>query len=65
MNDPPSIKDQALAVERAAVNLRGHCDNIRDLVARNKRPQHELETQLAWLPALEAAAVTMKKVAGG
>lgn len=61
--DAPTLAEQALAVELAAVNHRGHCDNLRALVERGKRPQHELEQQLAKLPALEAAARTMKTVA--
>jgi hypothetical protein len=44
-----SLREQASAVERACVNQRGHVDNLRDLVLRGKRPQHELDLQAAWL----------------
>lgn len=59
----PDIKQQAAAVERAAVNWRGHVDNLRDLSERGKRPVSEYEMAAAWLPDLEAAAVTMRKLA--
>lgn len=55
---------QAEAAERAAMNLRNHVDHLRNLVAHNKRPQHELDIALAWLPALEACAHTMRQMAG-
>lgn len=60
MRSAPTIKEQIAAVERAAVNLRGHVSNLRQLVRTNKRPEHELEMAEAWLPALEAAAITMR-----
>jgi hypothetical protein len=37
--------DQERAVERAACNQRAHVDNLRDLVARRKRPEAELAQQ--------------------
>lgn len=59
---PPNVdlKRQAAAVERAAMNWRGHVDNLRDLSSRGKRPVLEYEIAAAWLPDLEAAAETMK-----
>jgi hypothetical protein len=62
MSERPSISlsEQAAAVRRAAVNHNGHVNNLRDLVARKKRPEHELEIAAQWLPALIAAADTME-----
>lgn len=59
----PTIDAQATAVERAAVNLRGHVNNLADLVQRGRRPKHELDIATAWLPDIEAAAVTMRRLA--
>jgi hypothetical protein len=55
-----NLRRQAAAVERAAMNLRGHVDNLRDLSSRGRRPVAEYEAAAAWLPDLEAAAETMK-----
>jgi hypothetical protein len=59
---PPNVdlKRQAAAVERAAMNWRGHVDNLRDLSSRGRRPKTEYEAAAAWVPDLEAAAETMK-----
>jgi hypothetical protein len=54
---------QAAAVRRAAINHRGHVNNLRELVARGRRPQHELDIAKSWLPALLAAADTMESIA--
>lgn len=62
MNEP-TIQQQAAAVERAAMNWRGHVTNLRELALRGKRPQTEYEMAVAWLPDLEAAAVTMSNLA--
>ena len=58
-NNIPLV-EQAAAVRRAAINHNGHVNNLRDLVARKKRPPHELEIAAQWLPALLAAADTMQ-----
>lgn len=58
-----SLNAQATAVERAAVNLRGHVDNLENLVRKGRRPATELELARAWLPDLLAAAVTMRRLA--
>jgi hypothetical protein len=63
--DSTTVRDQARAVERAACNLRGHVKNLRDLVARGKRGEAELWEQQAWLPALEEAAITLRRIADG
>lgn len=55
-----SIEQQAEAVEVSAVNLRGHIENLKNLVARNKRPAAELEIFTDRLPALEDAAKTLR-----
>jgi hypothetical protein len=53
---------QAAATRRAAVNLRGHINNLLALLAQGKRPKVELYQQLQWLPALLAAANTLEKI---
>ena len=54
------IEQQAAAVEISAANLRGHIDNLETLVGRNKRSAAELEIFIDRLPALEAAAKTLR-----
>lgn len=55
-----SLAIQAEAVERSAVNLRGHIDNLRELPRR----AHELPVYEHHLRDLEAAARTMRWLAG-
>jgi hypothetical protein len=57
------IEQQAAAVEVSAANLRGHIQNLENLVARNKRPAAELEIFVDRLPALEDAAKTLRWMA--
>jgi hypothetical protein len=61
----PTPDEQAAAVERAAVNYRGHIATLRKLVdsrnPRDRRPAHELHMFEQWVPALEAAAATLKR----
>lgn len=54
------IEQQAAAVEVSAANLRGHIENLKNLVARNKRPAAELEIFVDRLPVLEDAAKTLR-----
>jgi hypothetical protein len=61
VSNPPTLSEQAAAVRRAAVNHNGHVNNLCELVARRKRPQHELDIAIQWLPALLAAADTMEE----
>jgi hypothetical protein len=61
--DVATLGQQAAAVERAAVNQRGHCDNLRSLLACKKRSLAELIQQVQWTPALEEAAMTMRRLA--
>lgn len=58
-----TIEQQAAAVEISAVNLRGHIDNLSELVERNKRSAAELAIFIDRLPALEAAAKTLRWMA--
>jgi hypothetical protein len=58
-----TIADQATAVETAAANLRGHVDNLRNLVAARRRSEMDLHIAEDRLPALEAAAVTLRDMA--
>jgi hypothetical protein len=58
-----TLADQATAVETAAANLRGHVDNLRNLVAAKRRSEMDLHIAEDRLPALEAAAVTLRDMA--
>jgi len=57
------IEQQAAAVEISAVNMRGHIENLQQLIARNKRSAAELDIFVDRLPALEAAAKTLRWMA--
>ena len=57
------LEQQAAAVEISVVNMRGHISNLESLIARNKRPAAELEIFNDRLPALEAAAKTLRWMA--
>lgn len=59
------LNQQATAVETAAANLRGHVDNLRNLVAAKRRSEMDLHIAEDRLPALEAAAVTLRQMARG
>jgi len=54
------LSDQILAVERAAINLRGHIEILQGLVAQKKRDPIVLITKEGWLPDLEAALATLR-----
>jgi hypothetical protein len=54
------LSDQILAVERAAINLKGHIEILHGLVAQKKRDPIVLITKESWLPDLEAALVTLR-----
>jgi hypothetical protein len=54
------LSDQILAVERAAINLKGHIEILQGLVAQKKRDPIVLITKESWLPDLEAALVTLR-----
>ena len=43
----------------ASANLHGHIDNLEALVAKGRRPQHELTHVKSYYPALLAAANTL------
>ncbi len=59
----PTIAAQAVAVERALLSVRGHRDVIAGLVAKGKRPAHELMTLERWLADLAPAAATLQRLA--
>lgn len=59
----PSLHAQAVAVERALLSVRGHRDVVAGLVAKGKRPAHELMTLERWLVDLAPAAATMQRLA--
>ena len=59
----PDIHTQAAAVERAAMNLRGHIEIVEDLIRKKRRTEAELTLSRSWLPELEAAAKTLKWLA--
>jgi hypothetical protein len=48
------------AVERAVVNLEGHINILRDLVAKKKRDPIVLIAKESWLPDLKAALETLR-----
>ena len=54
------LSDQILAVERAAINLKGHIEILQGLVAQKKRDPIVLITKESWLTDLEAALATLK-----
>lgn len=54
-----SLSHQASAVELAALNQRGHVNNLEDLVAKRRRPQSDVDIARHQLPGLEAAAKTL------
>lgn len=54
------IEQQAAAVEISAANLRGHIENLDHLVAKGKRTDAERQVFVDRLPALDAAAVTLR-----
>lgn len=56
----PTIAQQCAAVERAALNFRGHVENLAYLAEKGRRPQLEHDMAAAWLPDLQAAAKTMR-----
>lgn len=58
-----TIEQQLAAVEISATNLRGHVENLADLVARGRRSEVEHRIAADRLPALEAAALTLRWVA--
>ena len=58
---PPSPDEQASVVELMLVNERGHYHNLLALVEKRKRPADEAEFVGRRLPALEAAARTMRR----
>lgn len=55
-----TIEEQAAAVEISAVNLRGHVDNLAHLVTLKRRSEAEYLVAADRLPALEAAAKTLR-----
>lgn len=58
-----TLRAQADAVELAALNRAGLIRTLEDLVAKKKRPQHDLDVAKALLPDLQAAAATMRRLA--
>ena len=58
----PSLSEQVMAVERAAINLRGAVDILRTHVKAGKRDPALLPIKESFLADLEAAARTMKWV---
>ena len=54
------LDQQIAAVEISAVNLRGHVENLAELVAKGRRSELEHRISADRLPALEAAAITLR-----
>src|SRR5258708_5997426 len=57
---PPSIHEQADAVELAFVNHRGHVRNLAGLVDKGKQSGAEPAQARRTLPGLEAAVATLR-----
>lgn len=58
-----TLRQQAEAVELAALNRRGHIQNLTEMVAKGRRPFTDIEIARLSLPALEAAAATLQALA--
>ena len=58
-----SLEEQTAAVEISACNLRGHVENLANLVSSKRRTAAEYQLAADRLPALEAAAITMRWMA--
>jgi hypothetical protein len=59
----PTLRQQAEAVEVAALNLQGHINNLVGLVNKGRRPQLELDVCRLRYPALFAASRTLMALA--
>lgn len=60
-----ALKAQAVAVSRAARELRSYAEGLPALIERRKRPQHDLDTVRRWLPDLIAAAKSFAAILEG
>lgn len=58
-----SLRQQAQAVELAALNKRGLIHNLEEMAAKGKRPQTDIQIARLSLPALDAAAATLRSLA--
>lgn len=58
-----TLRQQADAVELAALNRRGHIQRLEEMVANGKRPFTEIEIAKLALPGLDAAAATLQALA--
>lgn len=56
------LEVQISAVERSVVNLKGHIEILRDLVAKKRRDPIVLISKESWLPELQAALETLRWV---
>ena len=56
------LSKQITAVELALLSLTGHVDNLKRLVAKKQREQHEVDMIEPRIPALEAALATLRWV---
>lgn len=59
----PDIDMQAEEASMLAVSFRARTDVIRDLVKRDKYPEHELRAREARLPVIDAMVKTMRAIA--
>lgn len=60
---PITLADQAAAVEYELLARRNLCANISDQIKRGRRPQTDLTVASRYIPALEAAAATLRQAA--
>lgn len=56
------LHKQIMAVELSLLSLTGHVDNLKRLVAKKQRDQHEVDMIEPRIPALEAALATLRWV---
>lgn len=59
----PDIDLQAEEASMLAVSFRARTDVIRELVKRQKYPEHELRAREARQPAIDAMVITMRTIA--
>lgn len=65
MSEAPdfTLAQQADAVEYELLTRRNLCATIHDQIKRGRRPQTDLTVASGYIPALEAAAATLRRAA--
>lgn len=60
---PITLAEQADAVEYELLTRRNLCSTLHDLIKRGRRPPADLTVASQYIPALEAAAATLRRAA--